>query len=134
MPARTVNRLAVRATKFMKQEEMNEDPESVGRLLREWKVTSALPPRFAENVWRRIEKAETPTAPASNPTLWIVLKGWAAGMLRRPAFALSYVSALLVAGLVAGYWHARVDTTSWDKALESRYVQAVDPFQKSVRN
>jgi len=118
----------------MKPERPNEDRESVCRVLREWKVTSPLPPRFVENVWRRIEKAEPAAPTASNPTLWVVVKTWLALTLPRPAFAVSYVSALLIAGLFAGYWHARVETTNWDQALASRYVQAVDPFQKSVGN
>ena len=65
---------------------------------------------------------------------WAVLKAWLAVTLPRPAFAFSYVSVLLVAGLLAGYWHARVDTTKWDKILAGRYVQAVDPFQRSSGN
>ena len=117
----------------MKPARPNEDQETVRRVLREWKVISPLPPRFVENVWRRIEKAE-PAAPlVSNPTLWVVLKTWLALTLPRPAFAISYVSVLLVAGLFAGYWHSRVEATSWDRALASRYVEAVDPFQKSIR-
>src|SRR5882724_5662109 len=99
----------------MKPERPNEDPEAVRRVLREWKVTSQLPPRFAENVWRRIEQAEPAALPASNPTLWAALKLWLVTMLPRPAFAISYVSVLPIAGLFAGYWHPRVDTTTWRK-------------------
>jgi len=88
----------------------------------------------AENVWRRIEKGEPAAQPASNPTLWAVVKNLLALTLPRPAFAISYVSVLLIAGLLAGYWHARLETMSWDRALASRYVQAVDPFQQSFRN
>jgi hypothetical protein len=118
----------------MNPERPNEDPEAVRRVLREWKVTSQLPPRFVEDVWRRIEKAEPAAPPASIPTLWAVLRIRVAAMLPRPAFAISYVSVLLLAGLFAGYWHARIETTSWDKALASRYVEAVDPFRKSIGN
>ena len=118
----------------MKPERPNKDPEAVSRVLREWKVTSPLPPRFAENVWRRIEQAEPAAWPASIPTLWAAVRVWLAAMLPRPAFAISYVSVLLIAGLFAGYWHARMETTSWDKALASRYVEAVDPFRKSSGN
>lgn len=125
---------AVRVIKIMKSERPNEDAEAVRRVLREWKVTSRLPPRFAENVWRRIEQAEPVALPASIPTLWAVLRVWLAAMLPRPAVAISYVSVLLIAGLFAGYWHARMETTSWDKALANRYVEAVDPFRKSIGN
>jgi hypothetical protein len=118
----------------MKPERPNEDQEPVRGVLREWKVASPLPPRFVENVWRRIEKAEPAAPNASNPTLWTLLTTWLAQTLPRPAYAIAYVSILLLAGLSAGYWHARVETTSWDKALASRYVQTVDPFQKANRN
>jgi len=133
-PGTDGGRPAVRAAKVMKAKRPNEDHGPVSRLLREWQVTSPLPPRFAENVWRRIEQAEPAAPPASNPTLWAVVKTWLALTLPRPAFAISYVSVLLIAGLSAGYWHARVETMSWDKALASRYVQEVDPFQNPIRN
>ncbi len=118
----------------MKPERPDNDHEPVRHVLREWSVTSPLPPRFAENVWRRIEDAENAKAPTSDPTLWILLQRWLTVTLPRPAFAVAYSSVLLIAGLAAGYWHARVDTASWDKALETRYVQAVDPFQKPIRD
>jgi hypothetical protein len=118
----------------MKPERPNEDQEAVRRVLREWKVTSPLPPRFVESVWRRIEKAEPAAPSVSNPTLWVAVKTWLALTLPRPAFAISYVSVLLVAGLFAGYRHSRLEATSWDRALANRYVEAVDPFQKSIRD
>jgi len=137
-----VDKAAFRATKIMKPERSNEDREALGRVLRAWRVTSPLPPGFAENVWRRIEQAEPATSPASNLMLWAMVKTWLASTLPRPAFAIAYVSVLLIGGLLAGYWRAHVETMSWDKALASRYVQAVDPFhvqavgpfQKSFRN
>jgi len=118
----------------MKPERSKNDPEPVRNVLQEWSVTSTLPPRFAENVWRRIEDAEHAEAPASNPTLWILLQRWLTATLPRPAFAVAYASVLLITGLGAGYWHARVDTATWDKALATRYVQAVDPFQNPIPN
>ena len=118
----------------MKPERPGNDDETVRNILREWTVTSPLPPRFAENVWRRIEDAENAKAQAPNPTLWILLQRWLTVTLPRPVFAVAYSSVLLMAGLAAGYWHARLDTASWDKALEIRYVQAVDPFQKPIHN
>lgn len=120
--------------KVMKRERPDQDHEPVRTLLREWQITASLPPRFAENVWRRIEKAEPALLSATNPTPWTVLKTWMTAKLRRPVFAYSYVSLLLVTGLLAGYRHARVERAAGERALASRYVQAVDPFQKSARN
>lgn len=118
----------------MKPERSENDPEPVRNVLREWSVTSSLPPRFAENVWRRIEDAEHASAPPSHPTLRMLLQRWLTVTLPRPAFAVAYASVLLIAGLGAGYWHARVDAENWDQALATRYVQAVDPFQKPIHN
>jgi len=129
-----VGKPAARATKYMKPERPSENPEPVRGLLREWQITSLLPPRFAENVWRRIEGAERTATTEFSPKRWAILKTWLSVMLPRPAFAVSYVSLLLVAGLIGGYWHARIDTTSWEKTLAHRYVQAVDPFQKRLQD
>jgi hypothetical protein len=118
----------------MNQDHPNDGQEAVRRALQEWAVTAPLPPRFAEEVWRRIEQAE-PAAPAALlPSVWDVAKAWLVRTLPRPAFAVSYISVLLIAGLVAGYWHARVDTASWDQLLASRYVQAVDPFVRTAHD
>jgi hypothetical protein len=114
----------------MKPERSSENHESFRRLMREWPVHAPMPPRFQEEVWRRIERAEVTTEAFS----WSAMMNWFLGALTRPALAAAYVSALLVLGLFAGYWHALADTTSWDKALAIRYVQAVDPYQQAARN
>ena len=108
----------------------SQNPERVGRLLREWQVRSALPPRFVENVWRRIESAEHSGTRVSNPSLWALIRAWITTALPRPAFAVAYISLLLIAELLAGYWHSQAETANWDKVLASRYVQTIDPFGK----
>ena len=43
----------------MKHDDSAKDPdEPLDAVLRGWKVDSALPPRFQEQVWRRIARAE----------------------------------------------------------------------------
>lgn len=121
-------KVLVEDIKPMKAQSLNENPEQVRKILREWRVTTSLPPRFTENVWRRIENAEREITPAARTTAWAVISAWITSALPRPAFAVAYVSVLLVAGLLAGYWHAQSDRTNWDKTLASRYVQSVDPF------
>lgn len=96
--------------------------------MRVWRVDSSIPPRFQEQVWQRIERAEV----AKEVFSWSAMVNEFLRALTRPALATAYVSALLVAGLLAGHWHARADTTKWDKALASRYVQAVDPYQQAL--
>jgi hypothetical protein len=41
----------------------------------------------------------------------------------------TYVSTLLLAGLLAGYWHARHDNTQASEELSARYVRLMDPYQ-----
>lgn len=116
----------------MKPERPNEDQEPVRRILRDWNVTSPLPPRFAERVWQQIERAERGAVSPPGPTVWAWLKAWVSATLPRPAFAVVYVSVLLFAGLAAGYWQASLDTRNWETTLARRYMQAVDPFQNTA--
>ena len=81
-------------------------------------------------MWRRIVKPESCTEPVS----WSALLDWLVRLVSRPAMALAYATVLLLAGLGAGYWHARETTANWDKTLAQRYVEAVDPFQQTTRN
>jgi hypothetical protein len=111
----------------------SENPEPLRRLMREWKVNEALPPRFQENVWRRIEQAESHPAPLLATTGWALFKAWLVARLPRPALAVAYLSVLLVAGMAAGYWQARQTTAHLDNELGTRYVQSVDPYQKPPR-
>jgi hypothetical protein len=105
----------------------NENDPALRAVLREWKPASSLPPRFQEQVWQRIERAE---AKANLPALaWDRLQEWIAAMLPRPALALAYVTVLLVVGATLGWNQARVETTRVTSELGARYAQAVDPYQ-----
>ena len=108
----------------------SENPELLRKVMREWRVTEPLPPRFQEGVWRKIQQAESSATPATTTTLWCVCRAWVAAALPRPAVAVAYLSVLLVAGMTAGYWQARQTTAHLDNELGSRYVQSVDPYQK----
>jgi hypothetical protein len=111
----------------MKPDSSTPTDEALGQMLRQWKLDAPLPPRFQEQVWRRIERAETPSsAPA-----WRLLVHRFAAALARPSLAVSYVTVLLLAGLLAGYWQGRVTRAHVDESLGSRYVQMLDPYQKS---
>lgn len=105
---------------------MNAD-EPLQKVLSAWRVTAPVPPRFAEAVWRRIESAETEAA----VTPWTVLVNWMVRAMSRPSLAKAYVAVLLLMGVAGGYWHVREATSSLDKTLASRYVQAVDPYQQA---
>ncbi len=110
----------------MKTNKPNDDAP-LDALLQEWKVKSSLPPRFDEQVWRRIERAET--APVPSVSLATVFANWIATMLPRPALATAYVAVLLAIGAGVGWSQARQETARVSSDLSARYVQAVDPYQ-----
>lgn len=70
------------------------DPQ-ISALLRQARVSPGLPPRFQQNVWRRIEDAEAPVKPAS----WLEAL---AGLILRPRFAIAAAAVMLLAGSLAG--------------------------------
>ena len=99
------------------------------QVLRQWKVDPQLPPRFQEQVWRRIERSEPQV---HLPALMHLFHRLTAA-LARPSLAVSYVTILLLSGLLAGYWQVRITRAHMDETLSARYVQMVDPYQNSHR-
>jgi hypothetical protein len=106
----------------------DSDP-ALDKVLREWQVGETLPPRFREQVWQRIAREEA-EAPGS---LWTLVLRKMAGALLRPSLAVSCVAVLVLGGLLAGYWHARVDNARTAESLGARYVQLVDAYQAPHR-
>lgn len=84
-------------------------------LLHESRPTPGLPPRFQENVWRRIEH-NNHAAPALN---WVEAL---AALIMKPRFAFATVCTLVVVGVLLGLLngnaHARQDA-------QERYLAAV---------
>jgi len=110
----------------MKTNKPLNDDESLGALLREWKVESPLPPRFQEGVWRSIARAETQAAAAPSPLR--LLTSWIETFLPRPALAVAYVTILLVAGSGIGWVQAQNSSSRVSDELSTRYVSSVDPY------
>jgi hypothetical protein len=104
---------------------MKSNDDRLDELLQEWRFTLPLPPRFNEQVWKRIERAEIPGI-----SIGEAVRGWFAIAFARPAFAYAYVSALLVIGLTLGAVQAGQQSARWEQQLEASYVQSVDPYQK----
>ena len=104
---------------------MKSNDADLSRQLQEWRVTSPLPPRFREQVWKRIERAEAPAISITD-----AVRAWIDMAFARPAFALAYVSVLLVTGLAVGLVQAYHKAAQWDHQLAMRYVQSVDPYQR----
>ena len=103
------------------KENMNPDDAKLGALLREARGSPALPPRFQENVWRRMEAAEAPARSES----WLDAL---AAVILRPRYAYAAVAVLLLAGVSAGTFEGR-QAARHDAQMN--YLAAVAP--RSVR-
>jgi len=104
----------------MKKENSNPADEKLGALLRASRTSPALPPRFQENVWRRIEDAEAPVKSGEVITWLDAL----VALLLRPRFAYATVAALMLGGILLGA-HSGAQTARHD--AEARYVASVAP-------
>jgi hypothetical protein len=111
----------------MKTNNPHGDDAGLDALLQEWKPKASLPPRFQEQVWCRIERAES--APAPTVTLAQLFAAWLATKLPRPALATAYVAVLIVIGAGVGWSQARQESERVSTELGARYAQAVDPYQ-----
>lgn len=109
----------------MNPEQSNNPDARLQQTLRAWQVGESLPPGFADRVWRRVAQAET----QAGASPWIAWFSWLNQVLSRPAAAAGYVAVLILAGLLAGYWHAQVENQHALRQLETRYVQMLDPYQ-----
>jgi hypothetical protein len=101
----------------MKENEPLPGDPQVSALLRQARVSPALPPRFQQNVWRRIEDAEAPAKAES----WLDAL---AGLILRPRFALAAATVVLLAGILAGTLEGR-QMARHD--AEMNYVASVVP-------
>jgi anti-sigma factor RsiW len=107
----------------MKPENPAPQDEALSKALRQWRLDAPLPPQFQEQVWRRIERAET-RVPA-----WLLLFRQFNAALMRPSLAVGYVVLLLLVGSVAGYHHAQTVNAQAEQLLSQRYVQMLDPYR-----
>jgi hypothetical protein len=113
----------------------NQEPESERALdaaMKQWAVETPLPPRFQEQVWQRIARAEA--QPESRITLWGLLRRLIETSLPRPKFAYSYVAILVLLGVVGGALAAQHETSRLNTRLGSRYVQSIDPYHEVAMN
>ena len=111
----------------MNQENVNPDPGSaeasdlkLGALLRASRASPALPPRFHEGVWRRIEKAAAP-AKSNGGIAWLDAL---AALVLRPRLALATAAVLMVAGALLG---VRDGNQMAHQDAQARYLAAVAP-------
>lgn len=110
----------------MKTDDSNGNEVPLRALLQEWKPEASLPPGFPEEVWRRIEHAESASAPSV--TLAGLCANWIANLFPRTALATAYVAVLLVIGAGLGWSQARQEAARVESQLSARYARAVDPY------
>jgi len=106
----------------VKNEFQEPDDGKLRTILRESRPTPPLPPRFQQAVWRRIEREEA-ESPAGS---WLARVDQLADWLLRPHWALAGITALLVAGVLAG---AVSGIGAVKQAAQERYLAAVAPNQ-----
>ena len=97
--------------------------EQLHSLLREWKVGAEPHPRFSDNVWRRIARAESAASPwISRWREWMGLPARTAGLAWGAAAA-----AIITAGAAwFGYVSAAPDAAT---PSASSYLVSVDPYR-----
>jgi hypothetical protein len=96
---------------------MNPDDTKLSEVLRAARLSPSLPPRFQENVWRRIEDADIPVKSDS----WLDAL---AALVLRPRFALATAAALIVAGALLG---AHEGNLTANQTAQEQYLAAVEP-------
>jgi hypothetical protein len=101
---------------FAKGSAETSDPK-LSALLRQSRSAPPLPPRFRENVWRRIEDAEVPAKPRS----WLDAM---AVLVLRPRVAYAAAAVLVLAGVWLGTRDG-MQTARHDE--QARYVALVAP-------
>jgi hypothetical protein len=103
----------------MNPDPINTEDPKLSSLLRESRVTPTLPPRFQENVWRRIEGAEVHSGVGA-PSRLDVLLAW----IFRPRLAFAAMTALVLAGAFLG---VRDGTQLARQEAQAHYIAAVAP-------
>ena len=96
---------------------MIADDPKLSALLRGNRPAPALPPRFQENVWRRIEGAEGSATSES----WLSAL---ASLVLRPKLAFAALAVLVLAGVLLG---AREGVQTAKDEAQTRYLASVVP-------
>ena len=98
-------------------ENMNPDDTKIREALRVARPSPSLPPRFQENVWRRIEDSDAPAKSGSWLDALVTL-------VLRPRFAYATVAALVLAGVLLGTYQGAQIVKQNEQA---RYLASVAP-------
>jgi hypothetical protein len=99
-----------------------ENDPLLSNVLGQWKIDATLPPRFQENVWRRIAQKEAKASPRQS------FMGWIEAAFKRPALVTSYLTVLLFIGLTTGYLRGHDKMMREQSQERTLYVQSIDPY------
>ena len=108
----------------MNSPNLNNDHDNLPKL-QHWQVKTPLPPRFQQNVWRRIEASEA----RKTDSFWQQCLHWYQALTARPAWAMTYATIFLLAGSGLGLLHGQQTAARVNHTLAARYLQSVDPYQ-----
>lgn len=97
----------------------NPEDESLRTLLRSARPEPALPPRFQEKVWSRIEAEEQLSTPAAPH--WLAAL---ANYFLKPKFAVAFALVVALAGIGFGWTTAEQQSR---QSAQARYLAAVAP-------
>lgn len=103
----------------MNKPNLNPDDTRLAELLRASRAAPPLPPRFQENVWRRIENTEANEISAAANWLDAL-----ASLILKPRLAFAIAAVLLLAGVGLG-WN-KGESMARDEA-QTRYLASVAP-------
>jgi hypothetical protein len=101
--------------------------EPLRSLLQQSRADKPLPPRFREQVWRRIEKDNCQL----RDSLALAVSAWLVQVFSQRAVATAYLTVLIATGITAGYLQVQQRQERVDNELGARYVQSIDPYQKA---
>ena len=104
----------------MNKENINPADAKLGALLRESRIAPALPPRFQEGVWRRIEDAAAPSKSIGS----IVWLDALATLVLRPRLAFATVATLALMGALLGTYQG---TQVARQDAQAHYLAVVAP-------
>ncbi len=102
----------------MKTNHPHPDDTKLSSLLRDARTAPPRPPRFQENVWRRIANSD---ASAKNTAGWLET---ILALILRPRLAFATVAALVVVGALIG---AHDGTQRAQQEAQARYLASVAP-------
>lgn len=93
------------------------NPQNLSKLLKSWKVEAQLPPSFAQDVWRKVEKCDT----SSSTNIWSFLQ-------LKPIVGYVCVAALILVGGSLGIFAGKVQSEKSVQIAKHAYLMSVNPF------